>query len=118
MSYEYLNKAYKLDNVFFVSNEFKNKEIDNWVNVLISPNSDFSLFDTLDELKQYIFNDIINNVKKENNGIIENHFAKFFNRNFDDINTVFEHITNGIVNVIILKSRVYKQFRMRESHFS
>jgi hypothetical protein len=71
---------------------------------------EISFFNGLEGLKQYIYNEIIEDVKKENNGVIEDHLSKFFNRNFEDIRSIFEHITNGIVNTIILKSGVYKYF--------
>jgi hypothetical protein len=110
MTYNELEKAYKLDTIFFVSEEFKKRTINYWCNTLNDLGDEISFFGSIKELKQYIYNEIIEDVKKENNGIIEDHLSKFFNRNFEDIRTIFEHITNGIVNTIIFKSGVYKYF--------
>jgi hypothetical protein len=110
MEYNELEKAYKLDSIFFVSEDFKKRTINYWCNTLNELGVEISFFGSIKELKQYIYNEIIDDVKKENNGIIENHLSKLFNRNFEDIRTIFEHITNGIVNTIILKSGVYKYF--------
>lgn len=111
MNYEELNKAYKLDTIFFVSEEFKKRTINYWCNTLKGLDLDVEIsFGGITELKNYIFNEIIEDVKRENNGIIEDHLSKFFNRNFEDVGTIFEHIANGIVNTIILKSGVYKYF--------
>ena len=110
MNYEELNKAYKLDSVFFVSESFKYCTVNYWCNTLNNLGDEISFFGSIKELKQYIYNEIIEDVKKENNGIIEDHLACYFNRNFEDIRTIFEHITNGIVNTIIFKSGVYKYY--------
>ena len=110
MDYNELEKAYKLDGIFFISEDFKKRTINYWCNALNDLGAEISFFGSIKELKQYVYNEIIDDVEKENNGIIENHLAKFFNRNFEDIRTIFEHITNGIVGTIIFKSGISKQF--------
>ena len=110
MDYNELEKAYKLDGIFLISEDFKKRTINYWCNTLNDLGAEISFFGSIKELKQYIYNEIIDDVEKENNGIIENHLAKFFNRDFEDIRTIFEHITNGIVGTIILKSGMSKQF--------
>ena len=111
MTYNELEKAYKLDTIFFVSEEFKKHTINYWCNTLTDLKDEISFFNGLEGLKQYIYNEIIEDVKKENNGVIEDYLSKFFNRNFEDVRTIFEHIANGIVSTIILKSGIYKQFK-------
>jgi hypothetical protein len=110
MTYNELEKAYKLDTIFFVSEDFKKRTINYWCNTLTDLKDEISFFNGLEGLKQYIYNEIIEDVKKENNGVIEDHLSKFFNRNFEDVRTIFEHIANGIVSTIILKSGIYKYF--------
>ncbi len=63
------------------------------------------------QIKSISKDEIIEDVKKENNGVIEDYLSKFFNRNFEDVRTILEHIANGIVSTIILKSGMYKQFK-------